>query len=203
MGLLYELATMPEHPESVPINALVPIEGASLSPPPDPSPTHHADRLSVFLCPRHIPAPSPLPSRIPSPPFCLPLSPRPDPRPPDPPPFHRHGRHAHDGGRRSARRLSNGAQQPPHETRPGHVQDGPARALQARTIATARVVMPASMVRLSAGRMSFSPLEQAPAPPPTHPLPPLPPNPAPPCRPSTSLPRPRSLDRAPSTSPPL
>eukprot|EP00965_Chrysotila_dentata_P151642 5011824-Pleurochrysis_carterae.AAC.4 len=31
----------------------------------------------------------------------------------------------------------------------------------ARTIATARIIMPRSMVRLSAGRMSFSPLEQA------------------------------------------
>jgi len=31
----------------------------------------------------------------------------------------------------------------------------------ARTIATARVIMPRSMVRLSAGRMSFSPIEQA------------------------------------------
>merc|ERR1719217_1774999 len=31
----------------------------------------------------------------------------------------------------------------------------------ARTIATARIVMPRSMVRLSAGRMSFSSLEQA------------------------------------------
>merc|ERR550514_744474 len=30
-----------------------------------------------------------------------------------------------------------------------------------RMIATARIVMPGSMVRLSAGRMSFSPLEQA------------------------------------------
>eukprot|EP00962_Isochrysis_galbana_P017886 scaffold5144_cov105-Isochrysis_galbana.AAC.4 len=31
----------------------------------------------------------------------------------------------------------------------------------ARTIATARILMPKSMVRLSAGRMSFSPLEQS------------------------------------------
>ena len=31
----------------------------------------------------------------------------------------------------------------------------------ARTIATARIIMPTSMVRLSAGRMSFSPIEQA------------------------------------------
>jgi biotin synthase len=30
-----------------------------------------------------------------------------------------------------------------------------------RTIATARIIMPRSMVRLSAGRMSFSPIEQA------------------------------------------
>ena len=31
----------------------------------------------------------------------------------------------------------------------------------ARTIATARIIMPRSMVRLSAGRLSFSPIEQA------------------------------------------
>ncbi|EOD32459.1 biotin synthase, BioB [Emiliania huxleyi CCMP1516] len=73
VGLLYELATMPEHPESVPINALVPIEGTPMM----------------------------------------------------------------EGG------------------------GAPDVFQMARTIATARVVMPASMVRLSAGRMSFSPLEQA------------------------------------------
>jgi len=71
IGLLHELATMPEHPESVPVNALVPIDGTPLdvNSPPD-----------VFQ--------------------------------------------------------------------------------MARTIATARIIMPRSMVRLSAGRMSFSPLEQ-------------------------------------------
>jgi len=73
VGLLYELATMPEHPESVPINALVPIEGTPM--------------------------------------------------------------------------MEGGA--PPDVFQ------------MARTIATARIIMPRSMVRLSAGRMSFSPLEQA------------------------------------------
>jgi len=72
IGLLTELATMEVHPESVPVNALVPIEGTPLTDysPPD-----------VFQ--------------------------------------------------------------------------------MARTIATARIVMPKSVVRLSAGRLSFSPLEQA------------------------------------------
>ena len=72
IGLLYELASLPQHPESVPINALVPVEGTPLGDftPPD-----------VFQ--------------------------------------------------------------------------------MARTIATARVLMPKSMVRLSAGRMSFSTLEQS------------------------------------------
>jgi biotin synthase len=72
VGLLYELATMDQHPESVPINALVPVEGTP---------------LGDFV-----------------PPDCFQM---------------------------------------------------------ARTIATARILMPRSMVRLSAGRMSFSSLEQA------------------------------------------
>lgn len=72
VGLLHELSSLPEHPESVPINALVPVEGTPLGDftPPD-----------VFQ--------------------------------------------------------------------------------MARTIATARILMPKSMVRLSAGRMSFSVMEQS------------------------------------------
>jgi len=73
IGLLHELATMEVHPESVPINALVPIEGTPMM----------------------------------------------------------------------------------------EVGDVPDVFQMARTIATARIVMPRSMVRLSAGRMSFSPIEQA------------------------------------------
>jgi len=73
VGLLHELATMPEHPESVPVNALVPIEGTPMQ--------ELGDVPDVFQ--------------------------------------------------------------------------------MARTIATARIIMPRSMVRLSAGRMSFSPIEQA------------------------------------------
>jgi biotin synthase len=73
IGLLHELSNMPEHPESVPINALVPIEGTPMM----------------------------------------------------------------EGG------------------------ETPDCFQMARTIATARIIMPRSMVRLSAGRMSFSPLEQA------------------------------------------
>ncbi|KAL3906046.1 MAG: hypothetical protein SGPRY_010693 [Prymnesium sp.] len=80
-GLLHELATMEQHPESVPINALVPIEGTPM------------------------------------------------------------------GG-------SKEAQLPQLGQAPDIFQ-------MARTIATARIVMPTSMVRLSAGRMSFSPLEQS------------------------------------------
>ena len=72
MSLLHTLATLPEHPESVPINALVPVEGTP---------------LGEF-----------------TPPDCFQM---------------------------------------------------------ARTIATARILMPRSMVRLSAGRLSFSALEQA------------------------------------------
>ena len=73
IGLLWELATMEKHPESVPVNALVPIEGTPMM---------------------------------------------------------------ETGG-------------------------APDVFQMARTIATARVIMPRSMVRLSAGRMSFGPLEQA------------------------------------------
>jgi len=73
IGLLHELSTMEVHPESVPINALVPIEGTPM--------------------------------------------------------------------------LTDGA--------------APDVFQMARTIATARILMPRSMVRLSAGRMSFSPIEQA------------------------------------------
>jgi len=72
VGLLLELATLETHPESVPINALVPVEGTP---------------LGEFV-----------------PPDCFQM---------------------------------------------------------ARTIATARILMPRSMVRLSAGRLSFSSLEQA------------------------------------------
>ena len=72
IGLLYELATMDTHPESVPINALVPVEGTP---------------MGDFVAPDSF--------------------------------------------------------------------------QMARTIATARIVMPRSMVRLSAGRMSFSLIEQA------------------------------------------
>jgi len=81
VGLLYELATMDVHPESVPINALVPVEG---------TPMGGAETFEV----------------------------------------------------------------PP-------MGDPPDIFQMARTIATARIVMPASMVRLSAGRMSFSQMEQA------------------------------------------
>jgi len=73
IGLLHELATMDSHPESVPVNALVPIEGT-------PMMDLASDVPDVFQ--------------------------------------------------------------------------------MARTIATARVIMPRSMVRLSAGRMSFSQIEQ-------------------------------------------
>jgi len=73
IGLLHELSTMEVHPESVPVNALVPIEGTPM------------EKLG----------------------------------------------------------------------------DAPDVFQMARTIATARVIMPRSMVRLSAGRMSFSPIEQA------------------------------------------
>ena len=73
IGLLYELATMEEHPESVPINALVQIDGTPLM----------------------------------------------------------------EGG------------------------ETPDVFAMARMIATARLVLPRSMVRLSAGRMSFSPIEQS------------------------------------------
>jgi biotin synthase len=73
IGLLYELATMEEHPESVPINALVQIEGTPLM--------EGGEKPDVFA--------------------------------------------------------------------------------MTRMIATARLIMPRSMVRLSAGRMSFSPIEQA------------------------------------------
>ena len=72
IGLLHELSTMPEHPESVPINALVQIDGTPMM----------------------------------------------------------------EGG------------------------ETPDVFQMARTIATARVIMPRSMVRLSAGRMSFSQIEQ-------------------------------------------
>ena len=72
IGLLHELASLEKHPESVPINALVPVEGTP---------------LGEF-----------------TPPDCFQM---------------------------------------------------------ARTIATARILMPRSMVRLSAGRLSFSALEQA------------------------------------------
>jgi len=72
IGLLHELSTMPEHPESVPINALVQIDGTPMM----------------------------------------------------------------EGG------------------------EAPDVFQMARTIATARVIMPRSMVRLSAGRMSFSQIEQ-------------------------------------------
>jgi biotin synthase len=73
IGLLHELSTMEEHPESVPINALVPIDGTPMM----------------------------------------------------------------EGG------------------------ESPDVFQMARTIATARILMPRSMVRLSAGRMSFSPIEQS------------------------------------------
>jgi len=72
VGLLHELATMEKHPESVPVNALVPIEGTPMM----------------------------------------------------------------EGG------------------------EVPTVFQMARTIATARIIMPRSMVRLSAGRMSFTPIEQ-------------------------------------------
>ena len=72
IALLHELATMEEHPESVPINALVPIEGTPME--------EFGERPDAFQ--------------------------------------------------------------------------------MARTIATARIIMPRSMVRLSAGRLSFSPIEQ-------------------------------------------
>jgi biotin synthase len=72
IGLLLELATMPQHPESVPINALVPVEGT-----------------------------------------------------------------------------------------PFDVHSPPDTMMMARTIATARIIMPQSVVRLSAGRLSFSQIEQA------------------------------------------
>lgn len=126
IGLLHELATMEKHPESVPINALVPVDGTPLeeSNPPD-----------VFE--------------------------------------------------------------------------------MARTIATARVVMPSSMVRLSAGRLTFSELEQVtsnpalrpnprstlpPPPPPWRPPAPL--TPPPPPRPhAASAPPPPRLHPA-STPPP-
>jgi len=75
VGLLHVLATLPEHPESVPINALVPVEGTPLGDNED-----GIERVDVFD--------------------------------------------------------------------------------MVRTIATARIVMPRSMVRLSAGRLSFSDAEQ-------------------------------------------
>ncbi|KAL1524889.1 hypothetical protein AB1Y20_019768 [Prymnesium parvum] len=107
IGLLHELATMDQHPESVPINALVPIEGTPMGGSEEAQvPQMGKVRRSltttcVFFC------------------LCLP------------------------------RTISPTASQPPDVFQ------------MARTIATARIVMPGSMVRLSAGRMSFSPLEQA------------------------------------------
>ena len=49
----------------------------------------------------------------------------------------------------------------PVEGTPFDVHNPPDIFGMARTIATARLVMPKSVVRLSAGRLSFSPLEQA------------------------------------------
>jgi len=49
----------------------------------------------------------------------------------------------------------------PVEGTPFDVNSPPDVFQMARTIATARIVMPKSVVRLSAGRLSFSPLEQA------------------------------------------
>ncbi|KAJ1405521.1 hypothetical protein B484DRAFT_457044 [Ochromonadaceae sp. CCMP2298] len=95
VGLLYTLATLPEHPESVPINALVPVEGT-------------------------------------------PLGPMGTPQPGDAPPI-----------------KSKGVDNEPLK---GEV---PTALEMARVIATARCVMPRTMVRLSAGRMSYSEAEQS------------------------------------------
>jgi biotin synthase len=90
VGLLYSLATMSEHPESVPINALVAIEGTPLG---DKSKTSSDENPTG---------------------------------PPKPNPLHT-----------------------------------PTALDMTRMIATTRVVMPRTMVRLSAGRMGFSEAEQA------------------------------------------
>jgi biotin synthase len=98
VGLLYVLATLPEHPESVPINALVAVEGTPLG-----------DRQKQTNC---------------------------------------------------------GSSSPEQTNEKEQEQDDVPLSQKvdaldmARMIATARIVMPRTMVRLSAGRLSFSAAEQ-------------------------------------------
>jgi biotin synthase len=98
VGLLYVLATLPEHPESVPINALVAVEGTPLG-----------DRQKQISCGSSSPE------------------------------------------------QTNEQEQEEDDVPLSQKVD----ALDmARMIATARIVMPRTMVRLSAGRLSFSAAEQ-------------------------------------------
>ena len=102
VGLLYTLATMPAHPESVPINALVPIAGTPLG-------TESSSTTSG------------------------------------------------DASADSDDRLVLTTQQQQQQQRKGEI---PTAIDMTRMIATARCIMPRTMLRLSAGRMSYTEAEQ-------------------------------------------
>jgi biotin synthase len=118
IGLLHQLATLPAHPESVPINALVAIKGTPL----EVCGLRCVDNAasSEHGCSSGI-------SSRPSPPSSTP--------------------HAHSS----------------HTDSPQPVQgnESPSGLDIARCVATARVLMPQTVVRLSAGRITFSIADQA------------------------------------------
>jgi hypothetical protein len=82
-SLLRVLANLPEHPESVPINALVPVKGTPMENLTSPSARSFSSECLLIVYPvllRHSPPPPP-----PSPPP-PPAPPTPPPPPPPPPP---------------------------------------------------------------------------------------------------------------------
>jgi biotin synthase len=132
VGLLHVLATLPEHPESVPINALVSVEGTPLGNKKKHSRTTVPTTDTTTPCGKPIADPT-----------------KDDMR-------QVHVTHTHPSSQPSQ----------PH-VQPSHYSQEPEDVMaevdafdMIRMIATARIVMPRTMVRLSAGRMSFSPAEQ-------------------------------------------
>ena len=116
IGLLHVLATLPEHPESVPINALVSVKGTPLgSRKNNKSSTTPTTTTTTTPC----------------------------------------GKSTADDSLLDSKNSSIPIKEEDEE------EDPPVNAFDmARMIATARIVMPRTMVRLSAGRMSFSHAEQ-------------------------------------------
>lgn len=122
VGLLHQLATLPEHPESVPINALVAVKGTP---------------LQVWLCILHLVTRSPLWMHV------VEVK-------------------APTKSLRVNSRLSKDQINSPKVDCASQDQAPPSALDIIRCIATARITMPRSVVRLSAGRLNFSRSDQVP-----------------------------------------